>query len=295
VQVRDRYGNPPLDYLAWNKQVTPFQQQVAEEARYALETAEALEAPAEGLGRVVDGPNALRLLMSVQKYSLWFNDFTLAETRQLVQGAFGMRMLVSRFQKGDTLLRRAEAATCFGVLLEGELGLRQQADGSGFPRRLHKGALFGERGLFDAGLRAADLVAVSDGSVATLLYSELEQLGASFPDLMRKLNLQLAKAAIEEQLGDASMSLDDLGDVELQRQVKEMLKRQQRGQWGAQHKALRELREGLYADIADEAEKLFGADPREANKRSGSRLGKVKALLSKSPSPPRSASGSKKG
>ena len=84
-----------------------------------------------------------------------------------------------------------------------------------------------------------------------------------------------------------------LGDVELQRQVKEMLKRQQRGQWGAQHKALRELREGLYADIADEAEKLFGADPREANKRSGSRLGKVKALLSKSPSPPRS--GSKKG
>ena len=32
-----------------------------------------------------------------------------------------------------------------------------------------------------------------------------------------------------------------------------MLKQQQRGQWGAQHSALLALREGIYADISDEA------------------------------------------
>jgi len=64
------------------------------------------------------------------------------------------------------------------------------------------------------------VVAVSEGHVATLLYSELELLGASFPDVMRKLNLQLAKADIEQRLSERDMSLDDLADAELQRQAR---------------------------------------------------------------------------
>ena len=56
--------------------------------------------------------------------------------------------------------------------------------------------------------------------MATLLYSELELLGASFPDVMRKLNLQLAKADIEQRLSERDMSLDDLADAELQRQAR---------------------------------------------------------------------------
>ena len=63
------------------------------------------------------------------------------------------------------------------------------------------------------------MVAVSQGHVATLLYSEVELLGGSFPDVMRKLNLQLAKADIEQRLSETDMSLDDLGDAELQRQA----------------------------------------------------------------------------
>ena len=64
-------------------------------------------------------------------------------------------MLVTRFAKGDVLVRRGEAATFFGLLLEGELGLRAAREaggggvGGGFPRRLHRGSLFGQSGLFD--------------------------------------------------------------------------------------------------------------------------------------------------
>lgn len=225
VQVKDRYGNPPLEYLAFNREVSGFQQQVATEARRAIDRSEVMVSDVEGAGRVVGGATALRLLMGVQKYALFFHDFSLAEVRSLVHGLKGQRMLVTRFAKGDVLVRRGEAATFFGLLLEGELGLRAVREagggggGGGFPRRLHRGSLFGHRGLFDQGLRTSDVVAVSEGHVATLLYSEVELLGGSFPDVMRKLNLQLAKADIEQRLSETDMSLDDLGDAELQRQA----------------------------------------------------------------------------
>ena len=68
---------------------------------------------------------------------------------------------------------------------QGELGVRI-GKGGGFPRRLHKGSLFGERGMFAAGnLRGADVVALTDGYVGTMLYSELELLGDTYPELMR--------------------------------------------------------------------------------------------------------------
>ena len=246
VQVKDRYGNPPLEYLGFNREVSGFQQQVATEARRAIDRAELMVSDAEGAGRVVGDATALRLLMGVQKYALLFHDFSLAEVRSLVHGLKGQRMLVTRFAKGDVLVRRGEAATFFGLLLEGELGLRPARElglrpareaggggaGGGFPRRLHRGSLFGQSGLFDQGLRRSDVVAVSEGHVATLLYSELELLGASFPDVMRKLNLQLAKADIEQRLSERDMSLDDLADAELQRQARAVVRRSRaHSQW----------------------------------------------------------------
>ena len=96
------------------------------------------------------------------------------------------RLLVTRFVKGDYIMRKGEAATFLAILLQvphvqvatvphgafltssltslhlpqGELGVRI-GKGAGFPRRLHKGALFGERGMFNAGnLRAADVIAL---------------------------------------------------------------------------------------------------------------------------------------
>jgi len=303
VQVKDRYGNPPLEYLGFNREVSGFQQQVATEARRAIDRSEVMVSDVEGAGRVVGDQTALRLLMGVQKYALFFHDFSLAEVRSLVHGLQGQRILVTRFAKGDVLVRRGEAATFFGLLLEGELGLRGVREagggggGGGFPRRLHRGSLFGHRGLFDQGLRTSDVVAVSEGHVATLLYSEVELLGGSFPDVMRKLNLQLAKADIEQRLSETDMSLDDLGDAELQRQVKELLKQQQRGQWGAQHAALLALREGIYADILDEAAaREVAVAARDAANGKASRVqvdrraSQVKAIFARSQAPGRTDS-----
>ena len=109
--------------------------------------------------------------------------------------------------------------------------LGRGGDGGGFPRRLQRGSLLGERGLFDSGIRAADVVALTDGYVATMLYSEIELLGDAYPELMRKFNLQLAKAALEDKLADTGMTLSDLGDSQLQEQLHALFKKQQRGQW----------------------------------------------------------------
>ena len=57
---------------------------MATEARRAIDRAEVMGADEEGAGKVVGGATALRLLMGVQMYSLFFNGFTLAEARPLV-------------------------------------------------------------------------------------------------------------------------------------------------------------------------------------------------------------------
>ena len=140
------------------------------------------------------------------------------------------RLLVTRFAKGDYIMRKGEAATFLAILLQGELGVRI-GKGGGFPRRLHKGALFGERGMFSAGnRRAADIIALSDGYVGTMLFSEIELLGESHPQLMRTFNLQMAKGALEEKLADTGMSVDDLEQPQLERQINELLTMQVGGQ-----------------------------------------------------------------
>ena len=218
---KDRYGNPPLHYLGWSNEITPFQELVAEEAVAAIDERAARAAGIGPLGRFVDDNLALKLLINVQKYSLWFHDFSHADMRRMQHGddLGENRLLVTRFQKGDFIMRKGEAATFLAILLQGELGVRI-GKGGGFPRRLHKGALFGERGMFNAGnLRAADVIALTDGYIGTMLYSELELLGESYPDLMRTFNLQMAKGALEEKLADTGMSVDDLEQVSKQQRI----------------------------------------------------------------------------
>jgi len=129
----------------------------------AIDEREARAAGIGPLGRYVDDSLALKLLLNVQKYSLWFHDFSHADMRKMQHGnpEGEYRLLVTRFEKGDYIMRKGEAATFLAILLQGELGVRI-GKGGGFPRRLHKGALFGERGMFNAGnLRAADVIALS--------------------------------------------------------------------------------------------------------------------------------------
>ena len=254
--AKDHYGNAPLHYLGWNRAPTPFQELVAEEAVAALDERAAQAAGAGPLGRFVDDDLALKLLLNVQKYSLWFHGFTHADMRRLQHGSASgeHRLLVTRFQKGDFIMRKGEAATFLAILLQGELGVRI-GKGGGFPRRLHKGALFGERGMFNAGnLRGADVIALSDGFVGSMLYSELELLGESYPDLMRTFNLQMAKGALEEKLADTGMSVDDLEQAALERHINDLLTMQAGARWKGRHVELQGLREGLYADLYAEKE-----------------------------------------
>ena len=261
---------------------------VAEEAVAAIDERAARDAGMGPLGRFVDDNLALKLLLNVQKYSLWFHDFTHADMRKMQHGnASGEhRLLVTRFQKGDYIMRKGEAATFLAILLQGELGVRI-GKGGGFPRRLHKGALFGERGMFNAGnLRAADVIALTDGYVGTMLYSELELLGETHTDLMRTFNLQMAKGALEEKLADTGMSVDDLEQTALERHINDLLTMQAGARWKARHRELQALREGLYADLYAEKEvralneKLAAqASGDEAAKpRDGSGMGVGKAL-----------------
>ena len=283
---RDRYGNAPLHYLGWNQPPTPFQELVAEEAVAAIDERAAQAAGKGPLGRFVDDALALKLLLNVQKYSLWFHDFSHSDMRKMQHGnASGEhRLMVTRFQKGDYIMRKGEAATFLAILLQGELGVRL-GKGGGFPRRLQKGALFGERGMFNAGnLRAADVIALSDGYVGTMLYSELELLGETHPELMRTFNLQMAKGALEEKLADTGMSVDDLEQPALERHINDLLTMQAGARWKARHKELQALREGLYADLYAEKEARAMnerlVEQRGGGRRNSSGMGKtLKGLL----------------
>lgn len=258
TQARDRYGNAPLHYLGWNKAATTFQEQVADEATLALDEAESSKAGKQE-GRFVDDGMALKLLLNVQKYSLWFHDFTHAEMRQMQHGnALGQhRLLVTRFAKGDYIMRKGQSATFLAILLQGELGVRI-GKGGGFPRRLHKGSLFGERGMFSGNPRAADIIALSDGYIGTMLYSEVELLAEAHTELMRTFQLQMAKGALEAKLADMGMSVDDLEPETLEQQLHDMKSMQMSCRWRARHAELQGLREGLYADLYAEKEAQDG-------------------------------------
>jgi hypothetical protein len=282
VQVRDKYGRGPLHYVGWNQEATPFQEQVAEEAEMALDAAEGEGAEAGETGHFVDDALALKLLLNVQKYSLWFHDFTHADVRQLQHGdAHGMhRMLVTRFRKGDYIMRNGQAATFLAILLQGELGVRL-GKGQGFPRRLHKGALFGERGMFSSNPRAADIIALSDGYIGTMLYSELELLAETYPELMRTFNLQMAKGALEEKLADLGMSVDDIDGERLDREINDLLTKQGVCQWKSRHAELQRAREGLYADLYAEKQAASFSKASAKALRGGGGGGLLKGMFAK--------------
>ena len=70
------------------------------------------------------------------------------------------------------------------------------------------------------------MIALTDGFIGTMLYSELELLGDTHPDLMRLFNLQLARGALEEKLADTGTSIDELDSDALTRQLEELMRMQ---------------------------------------------------------------------
>ena len=86
---------------------TPFQELVAEEAITAIEDAGARDA-GHPLGRFVDDEMALKLLLNVQKYSLWFHDFAHADIRKMQHGnAAGEHRLLVTYVLGPRTPRAA--------------------------------------------------------------------------------------------------------------------------------------------------------------------------------------------
>ena len=100
-----------------------------------------------------------------------------------------------------------------------------------------------------------------------MLYSELELLGETYPELMRTFNLQMAKGALEEKLADTGMSVDDLEQYALERQINELLSMQAAARWKARHGELQALREGLYADLYAEKEAKAALERADADKK----------------------------
>ena len=108
--------------------------------------------------------------------------------------------------------------------------------------------------MFTGNARAADIIALSDGYIGTMLFSELELLGDSHPEVMRAFNLQMAKGALEEKLADTGMSVDDLDPHSLEAHIGELVLQQKSNRWRARHAELQDRREGLYADLYAEKE-----------------------------------------
>ena len=117
VQVKDRYGNGPLEYLGWNKETTRFQRTVADEARLAIDRADNVNQSLDAVGRVREGQEGLRLLMGVQS-ALLFHD--LASPRCVARHGLGPAHARDALRQGRRPVR-GEAAT-FRAALEGELG-----------------------------------------------------------------------------------------------------------------------------------------------------------------------------
>lgn len=262
LRMQDQYGRMPLQYLSRRSDVTPFQQQVADEVamRAGDESgAECVEPfllssrPRELSLRALSDEEALRLFYAVQKYSLWFHGFQYRELKLMHRGVGSHRMRISRFMRGELLARRGSEATFIAIVLAGEIGVRHGAERSltnAMPRRLQKGSLFGERAFFMAEQRRpADLVAISDGVVATLLFSELELLAEAHPKMMGRVMLQIARAAVEEELAASGLYLEDLEAPELQRRLDLLLASQRRAHWKARHGQVLEMCEGFYQQL----------------------------------------------
>jgi len=61
---------------------------------------------------------------------------------------------------------------------------------------METGSIFGEMNFFDGGARTASVKAATDGVVAVIQYSEMEQLKQSDAAFQLKLTTMLAKATI---------------------------------------------------------------------------------------------------
>jgi CRP-like cAMP-binding protein len=128
------------------------------------------------------GPTRLQLLSHALDSGRAWRGFDASELTLLLEVG---GLTVQRFTRHEKVMRIGEAATFFGVVLQGSLAVyRADVGDKATPQLKYSGDVLGEFELFHGGLRTADVVATADGFVATMNYAQLEALktSAQVPD-----------------------------------------------------------------------------------------------------------------
>jgi CRP-like cAMP-binding protein len=222
---------PPQPSGPSNKRVAQLEAQRMQTKLVASKSVEMRDKRTLGAGDQVGGVPRLQLLLDAQGACSQWRGFSSSELEQLVE-ARGLSL--QRFERGELVMKRGEAATFFGVVLQGTLAI----DVGDTKFLKYPGQLVGEMALFNGGLRSADCSATSDGVIATMTFQQLEAMKAS-PELRtravaEKINLLIAHCALRkflsEQQGVDAESVS-LAEVDEDAELADLFKKQRLQNW----------------------------------------------------------------
>lgn len=102
------------------------------------------------------------------------------------------------FEKGETIIREGDKAKLFFALARGSVSVRIRVPSQGGERKrrvasLGPGLTFGEMALFDGGARSADVVADERVVCYGLAVEQLQELGATHPNIMMTILANLTR------------------------------------------------------------------------------------------------------
>lgn len=122
-----------------------------------------------------------------------FSELSEEEIYNLADG-----LSVLRFDEGETVIKKGEEGTWFGIVLSGSLVVE------GSDRVIESGALLGEASMLqEAGaLRSATMKGHTAGVLAALLVSDLPQFAADSPLVGTKLMQMMAKSALAKEMAN---------------------------------------------------------------------------------------------
>ena len=141
---------------------------------------------------------------------------------------------VLNFQLDDTVIYQGEPATFFAVVLEGSVApvvnmktLTEASRGVG--------SVVGELALFAGGVRQASLIGTAAGFLAVFRFDELTRLrnssDASHVEVAKKLNHQLARAALSKNLEAEGRALAELSEIDVQEMIVDLRLQQAAQNW----------------------------------------------------------------
>ena len=176
---------------------------------------------------------ALSLLLEAQRPSrAWSRaGFTADEVRCILEEG---RMVVQRFARKEVVIQGGEPATYFGVVLQGTLAIVLDRQ----PVLKVAGDILGEMAYFLGGVRGADIVAASEGFVATMTYRQLEAFKAHPSQgaraLAERLTDTLARCTLETQAAiEQGVAVEEvvLDDADVGRRLIALQKQQRSQNW----------------------------------------------------------------